>query len=335
MSKKLIAVASAAALALSALVAVPAQATFAAPTITDAGTGTGAVATSPLLNGPNVLNTIVNNADGDGQATNTAVRFDYSGLTNGKVIQLSTTSSTIKFLPRSTAEALTGETINAASGTQTLDVAVAAGAAKFYVYNTSTTVGTFSVSYDGNTTVYHIRAIQGAPYNISVKFPAALGAAQTGDIDVTVTDRAGNAIEGTSNGVGFTADNNNSGGLTLTTAVVGAASFVTSATAYSWNTVRKVWVGKITAGADGGNVALTVTLNAASLAAVGFAAPVASAFGSIIAQDLAGLTTQVATLQAQLAASRPKATSVTKKRYNTLARKWNRANPSDRVALKK
>jgi hypothetical protein len=47
------------------------------------------------------------------------------------------------------------------------------------------------------------------------------------------------------------------------------------------------------------------------------------------------LNDRIAVLTTQLAASRPIATSVTKKRYNTLARKWNAANPGAKVALKK
>ena len=332
MSKKLIAVASAAALALSVLVGVaPANANFATPTITDAGTGTGLVSTSPLLSGPNVLNTIVNAGDGDGQATNTAVRFAYTGLVNTAVISLATTSPAIKFLPRNTAGALTGETINAGSGAQTLDVAVAGGAATFFVYSTSTTAASFTASYQGNTFVYWIRAVQGAPYDISVKFPTSLGASQTANIDVTVRDRAGNVIKGTSNNVGFTADTANSGGLTLTTAVVGAATAVTSATSYTWSVTRDAWVGQISASSTGGSAALTVTLNATSLASVGFAAPVATAFGSIVAQDLTGLTNQITALTAQVAALTAD--------YNALVKRWNkrvesRTAPKKKAALK-
>jgi hypothetical protein len=49
----------------------------------------------------------------------------------------------------------------------------------------------------------------------------------------------------------------------------------------------------------------------------------------------AAVDAQVAALTAQLAASRPKAKSVTKKRFNTLARAWNRAFPSQAVKLKR
>ena len=49
-----------------------------------------------------------------------------------------------------------------------------------------------------------------------------------------------------------------------------------------------------------------------------------------------GAATQITTLTAQVAALTTQlAASVTKKRFNKLARKWNRAFPSQKVALKK
>jgi hypothetical protein len=79
-------------------------------------------------------------------------------------------------------------------------------------------------------------------------------------------------------------------------------------------------------------IALSVKLNDNPDNVVGFAK--ANKFFALTVNS-AGVSSQVAELTAQLAASRPKATSVTKKKYNTLARKWNAAFPSQKVALKK
>jgi len=340
MSKKLIAVASAAALALSALVGTaPASAAFSDPTILDAGTGNGLASTTPLVTGINTLNTIVvDTTVPDAQTTSTAARFAFSGLTNGKVVSMRTAATTsVKFLERSTAEKLTGETINASSGANSLDLTVAAGTATFYVHNVSTTAEAFTVSYDGNTTVYYIKATQGAPYNVSATFPTTIGASATGDIVATLTDHRGNVIKGASDGIGFVADTAASASKTLLTVVIGAGSVVGNAngSSFTWSVTRNAWIGKISGGASGGSLAATVTLGATDLSSAGYAEPVTTAFSSLSSATLATLTAQVAALTAQLAASRPIATSVTKKKYNTLARKWNAANPGARVALKK
>ena len=340
MSKKLIAVASTAALALSALVGIaPANASFAGPAIVDAGTGSGLTAALALETGANELNTIVNLGASDNRPTNTAARIAYSSLTNGKVVSVRTGSTTIKFLEKSTAEGAAAtpvQTINASSGATSLDLTVTAGAVVFYAHSVSTTAESFTVSYDGNTTVYWIKAKLGKPYNVSATFPTAIGASATGDVVVKVTDHRGNAVKGTTDGAGWVADAN-SQSVTLITTVIGAGTRVgnSDGSSLTWSVSRDAWIAKISGGASGGNLAATVTLGATDLSAAGFAAPVLSAFGTVTAANLAGLTAQVAALQAQIANMRTKARSVTKKKYNTLARKWNRANPTDRVALKK
>jgi hypothetical protein len=331
MSKKLIAVASAAALALSALVATPANAAFSDPTILDAGTGNGLSATAPLVTGINTLNTIVvTTTIPDNQSTNTAARFAYTGLTNGKVISMKAGAGTsVKFLERSTAEKLTGETINASSGVSSLDLTVAAGTATFYVHNVSTTAESFTVSYDGNTTVYWIKASQGAPYNVSAVFPTTIGASATGNILATITDHRGNVIKGASDGIGFVADTAASQSKTLKTVVIGAGSVVGNAdgSSFTWSVARNAWVGQISGGSTGGSLAATVTVGATDLSSAGYAEPVLSAFASLSSANLTTLTAQVAALTAQVAALTADYNKVAK-RYNKLVKK------SKRVALK-
>ena len=326
MSKKLIAVASASALALSALVGIaPANAAFSDPTIMDAASTTGLSSTVPLQTGINTLNTIVNLGAADGAAngaTNTAARFAYTGLTNGKVISLRGTGG-VKFLERSTAEALTGEVINASSGVSSLDLPITVTTAVFYVHNTSTTAESFTVSYDGNTTVYWIKASEGAPYNVSATFPTTIGASATGDVLVTLTDHRGNVIKGASDGIGFVADTVASDSKTLLTVVIGAGSVVgnSNGSSFTWSVARNAWIGKISGGAAGGSLAATVTLGATDLSSAGYAEPVTTAFASLSSASLATLTAQVAALQATIAGMRTKADSVTKERWNNLVKR--------------
>ena len=347
MSKKLIAVASASALALSALVGVaPANADFGGSlTILDAHvSNNGLTAAAPLISGDNVLNSIVvTTTVPDGQTTNTAARFAYTGLTNGKTISVRATGA-VKILERDTLGQVAGETISGSSGVQSLDLTVAGGAATFFVHSSSTTATSFTVGYDGNTTVYWIKAAAGAPYNVaSMTLPAALGASQTGDVLVKVTDHRGNFLKGASEGRGFVAATEANGtdaisGIrTLIMTSLGAGTVVGNAngSSFTWSVARDAWVGKVTAGATGGAISVNVAINAVDLSGAGYAEPNLSAFGTLSAANLAGLTAQVAALTAQIAGMRSKARSVTKKKYNTLARKWNRANPTDRVALKK
>jgi hypothetical protein len=122
---------------------------------------------------------------------------------------------------------------------------------------------------------------------------------------------------------------------------VGATAPANDATDFDYDTTSKVYTIKWTAPATAQPVAVQMSIAPAKAptAVTAFGAAVPTQFFSVGVVDLATrvatLETQVATLQAQLANSRAKATSVTKKRYNTLARKWNAANPGARVALKK
>jgi hypothetical protein len=107
---------------------------------------------------------------------------------------------------------------------------------------------------------------------------------------------------------------------------------------YNSATSKKRWENWVT-GTTQASVSMQLALTATDLTGAGFPKANKVAFSTTSAGSLAdqvkALTTQVAALTAQLAASRPVATSVTKKKYNTLARKWNAANPSNKVALKK
>ncbi len=308
MSKKLIAVASAAALALSALVAAPANAAAFGVTVsqaTDSSTAGTSATTAFTIKVPET-NEIVSTTS---TTTSRAIKFVVATTTATGTVNASVTGG-LRIL---TQAQLDDADTTVATGTTSLSVAAVSESATFYVYSTSTTAGTLTVTNDGNSYVKYIKGIVGTAYGISAKFPTAVNSSSNSSIDVTVTDVFGNPITETT-AVAFSAG-------TLTTAVVGAASVVTSATAYTWNVTRKVWEGKVIGSTTPGGVALTVTLSGglADQTANGFAAPVLSAFTSLSNADLSA---QVTALTAQVAALTAD--------YNALAAKWNK-----RVASKK
>jgi hypothetical protein len=122
----------------------------------------------------------------------------------------------------------------------------------------------------------------------------------------------------------------------LTLSQVGALTPV-----FTYSATTKVYEISWTAPATAQGVAVQATLVAAKTptAVTAFGATVPTVFSSVDVQDIekqvTALTAQVTALTAQLAVSRLIENSVTQKKYNTLARKWNKANPGAKVALKK
>jgi hypothetical protein len=196
----------------------------------------------------------------------------------------------------------------------------------FYAYNNSTTAGKLTISTAGSTNTYNVKGTAGVSYNLSdVKFPTVIvsgttEAASTQIISFQITDAFGNKL---------TAANDAAVSVQVLGATVSPATY---------STVRKQYEA-VLHGTASSSVAMSVTLVAQDLSANGFAKPVTYAFSSVSGSDLAtqvtNLTAQVATLTAQLAVSRLIENSVSQKKYNTLARKWNKANPGAKVALKK
>jgi hypothetical protein len=340
MSKKLIAVAAAAALALTGLVATPASAaniTKVAITTSASGTSTTDVASHADKDEAVTAATAMTSRSLDytvsGNTTRNVVRFDVT--TNDATSLTITSTGTVKVIAKLTDAA--GDALKVDAGSQKIDATTITGALTytFYAWTTSTTAGTVVVETPGTKRTYYVKSLAGAPYNITnVTWPTVLTSGQSDNTDnannVTwnVTDVFGNTIA---------ADH----GVLAGFSSAGNATFG----AQSYDTVAKVSKSKVT-GTLGSSVSLSLSLTAPDYSLNGWPKPVKSVFTTISAGDLAtqvtnltaqvtALNAQVVALQAQLEASRPKATSVTKKRFNTLARKWNAANPGSRVALKK
>ena len=330
MSKKLIAVASAAALALSALVGVaPAHATAATITYSDGKSATATNGTTSgtafLVNVPqtNALTDALDNATPGG----TVLKIAVANLVAGDTVQVSATAPakvTDALIANSTLVDVTK--LGAASVTST--VTGTDTSATLYVFTTSSTaISTISVTVNetngaAKSTITQTRFLKGqtgAAWRVTnVVAPATLanGAAEA-DVTFNVTDVFGNQLE---SAIG-------AGAIAVSTGTTNGLA--------TWDTVRKLYIAKVTSTTNNPFV-ITIDGNGSGTAApanVGLGAS-GTTFSAVVnntgvSAQVATLTEQVATLTAALAAS------VTKKKYNKLARKWNRANPSNKVKLVK
>jgi hypothetical protein len=322
MSKKLIAVASAAALALTALVGIaPANATAASIAYAATG-GDGSIATpyTAAVPSANSISSGVN-----------ALRITVSGLVAGDTVTVSSAGSA----------KVVGDEIGASSlikvtsfGSASLTDTVAGSATDsvFYVYDTQVAnASTLTIAIkETNSGVV-------ATSSTTKYFKATVGPAhQLTDLTVADTVAASTVLSATFKIKDVFGNEIGSSGSTIATVLAGGTPVNSGIATY--DTTRKVYQVQTTSPANTDPFIITLTggsavadngLGKSSLVAIKIMNSPATATANATA------TAQIAALTAQLAASRPIATSVTKKKYNTLARKWNAAFPSQKVALKK
>jgi hypothetical protein len=369
MSKKLMAVAAAAALALSALVAAPASAAVGIElndrVRTTPGTTTvttdraltpgseglaettaitmmvpfknvlkydetvSAASTSALSRDNSLIKVAV-----EVPAANTTVTATTTG--GVKVIDGFLYSGILKATDSSTGVSLLAKDGKTTHSEQTVGTGVTV---EFYVFTTSTTAGTLVVSYPGSSTTYYIKGLAGEAYNLTVNAPTDV--ATTGDgsaLTVSVSDIFGNAIADlTHNNFQISTLGAGSSITDQATSPVAINNATAQTGTTNYDSTTKVWEYYVKAASAGG-FGLTVNLysgtsgTTAITAIDGLAKPVVSFFrtlnGTSLADQVTALTAQVAALQAIVDRK------VTKKRYNTLARKWNRAFPSQKVWVK-
>jgi hypothetical protein len=322
MSKKLIAVASAAALALAGLVAIPTVAT-ANPgpfqvtatgweTTNTAGRsgGTAAGAIQVFVPSNDVLRSVNTAADAVPAGSSTALRLAVRtpGATDAITV---TATGGVEVLSSTQWTATTAPTT--ATGTQSLTVNAANGLADIYAYTTSTTAGTVVLSAAGSSQTIHIQGLSPLTNMYKLAFTGPSSAAISGTIAITGTVRdmfdnilrpaAANlevkTLGGTLPGTAVTP---------LTDYAVAAATGVISFTVPSSTTASAIAVSVAPA-----------TANPAATAVTAFPGRAASSFFTVNAVNLAA---QVTALEAQVAALRAD--------YNALAERWNK-----RVASKK
>jgi hypothetical protein len=323
MSKKLIAVAAAAALALTGLVATPASANVTVAVVAAGGTGSS---TTPYTNAAPFANELLNDGTTVDSQTNTAVRFVVTSAAN-KTVTVSATGA-VKLLDAATTSTNKYSTAN---GTQSLSLPTGSGTtATFWAYSTSITAGTVVITDQGNVKTVSLAMSKAntslKPYNVAVSAASAATAGTLTTLAAVVTDVFGNVIDSTNAGSFAKATD-------LDVVIIGGGTIASSSTAWSYSTTRKSWDAKVQLPVDGGTQSIGVTLqdaNAeiATLVAAGFEAPKNSGFVTIAAQDG---TTLITTLNGQIAAL--------KADYNALAAKWNarvasKKAPKKKVALK-
>jgi hypothetical protein len=338
MSKKLIAVASAAALALTGLVGIaPASAT--APVFTlnaqlDVGSfGSEAGTSAALANTVAVpsLNKLVA-TDVEGDSTDTARIVEVSNVDSGDTITVKTTGA-VKVL-----ESLTGygaasvnfNVANVGATTWTKSFSDAAGNVPgdgdvdLFFFTTSTETGTAEITATRTgttvTKTFYFEGIAGAAHTVKglTGVPTSLAEDATATFSFTITDVFGNAVE--------------SEDVTATYTISPANATIAAATGTSsgWDASAKNYKMTLT-GVNSDPYVFKMDLGFTD-AALGLPA-VADTSSAVINNP--AVAAQVATLTAQIAALQVIVDrKVTKKRYNTLARKWNRAFPSQKVWVK-
>jgi hypothetical protein len=331
MSKKLIAVASAAALALAGLVGVaPASATpviayktggaaIAAGTAAGEGAGTDG---SPYLITVPAANALLS-----GEASvdlDTVVHVAVSSVAAGDTVSITTTGA-VRVVDELFAASQYASVKTAGKTSLTHTVEGSDVTADLYVYTTSTAVGTFTVVVNKTasgvkstaTATKSIKGVAGPAYTLAATVPSAPTLNVEQEILVVAKDAFGNAIEDNAALITSLA------AADAKTAGIGTAPTVS---VFAWSATKKAYRATFTQ-TTAGAFAYILDHAGTSVAGLGTASTKGLfVVGSAGASDLAA---KVAELQKIVDRK------VTKKRFNTLAKKWNAAFPSQAVTLKK
>ena len=325
MSKKLIAVAAASALALAGLVGIaPANSTtgpFAVTTANAYSTQTvdrnGSTSTKAIkINVPStdVIRSVANTTTTEG-GTSTAVYFDVTTPGNTDIVTVTSTGG-IELLTKTQFDS-TSPVSTTATGTQTLTITAASGDAEFYAYTTSTSTGTVVVSAAGSSQTFNVVGVSFSPYKLAFTSPATSALGAKFKVVGTVKDAFGNDLTTALN----VSDLSGAADFTLNT--VGA----TAPTVATYDSTAKTYTFEYTAPATATGTALQISVAAAkqSTKVTAFGDPVNAAFFTVSAVDL---TTQVTALTAEVAKL--------KADFNALAEKFNKKvkKAKNKVALK-
>jgi hypothetical protein len=330
MSKKLIAVASAAALALTGLVVMPTVATAVGPfavSTSVSDTLSRAASTADGSTADKELTILVPSQDvlrlndmgvPANSTTGTLLRFKVTTPAGGAAVTATAAGGGAKLVTQ--AQVTKGD-LTTASGTASISVTSdSSGEVTVYAYTTSTSDSTITIASGSNSKIIYMKGVTADANAYKLNFtasPSATAASGKVKFTGTVADMFGNlltleAADLVVDGIG--------GDLAANEPLVDWAQNSTT------KVVTFEVVNRSTTGAAAMNLKAGSNLGATGVftKVTAFGDPVQNQFFTLTAVDLSAqvtaLTAQVAALQAQLEASRPKATSVTKKRYNTLVR---------------
>jgi hypothetical protein len=327
MSKKLIAIAAAAALGLSALVGV-APATALPVVTTDSGT--------TFLKVTGITGAGV--AGGTGTSASAFVhRVSDSGLVATGLITFTASQTAKRTAATVTATAgiklldAPGDSTNkyiATSGKDSLSLTTTdTGSLLFYAYTTSTTMGVVTLTIGTDITQVYVKGTAGDAYAIkSVTAPTAVAPEGKGTFVAVLVDAFGNVLE--TGELAVTVVGGGTG-----TGLVDESSTAGTANKMVWSATTKRHAGILTAGKTAGQIAVSAQLAGEATAdqIAAFGTPVRTYFTVIttasVAEQVTKLTAQVATLTASV-------TALTTE-YNALATKYNKlVKKSKRVAKK-
>jgi hypothetical protein len=322
MSKKLIAVAAAAALALTGLVGItPANATAlsiavlgngATPSGQDASDGTLATkALSVHVPSNDVIRFGTEPAASN--TTSTSIRLTVTKSSATATLTLTPSTGVRLF----TATAFADSPTVAKGSTVAITDSANSATATFYAITTTTAAGSVLVADSGGSsqTVW-IKGLSRTPYKMALTAPAT--APLSGEFAITgkIQDAFGNDL---------TTALDISSGFTITPV---GATLVTTATKTLYSSTAKTYTWTFTAPDKATGTAVQISLGGAftPTAVTAFGTPVSSQFFTVNAVDLAS---QVTALTAQVAALSAQITALTDE-YNKLATRFNK-----RVTLKK
>jgi hypothetical protein len=307
MSKKLIAVAAAAALALTGLVAIPANAaTFdavittsssAAPSDSD---NSGTSATNAVGIAVPSSNVIRSGLEPNGSnSTGTALRIVITKTSNSATVTSTATGGVLLYTATSMAD-----TGTIAGGVKSLTASNTDATTTIFAATTSTAAGSVVISdSNGSSETIHIKGISTMPYKLVLTAPAT--AALSGEFAISgkVQDAFGNDL---------TTALDISTGFTISTVGATAVSTATK-TLYTSSTKVYKWTFTAPDTASGTAVSIAIVDAKKPTAVTALGTPIASQFFTVTAVDL---TAQVTALTAQVAALTAD--------YNALAAKWNK-----------
>jgi hypothetical protein len=325
MSKKLIAVATAAALALTGLVATSSVAAVGPFNVVTAQADTRSLANEDGSTGDKELTILVPSQDvlrfddNTASTTGTLLRLKVVTPTAGAAISVSAAGGGAKLI--SAAQFAVLSTLTSASGTATLSITSdTAGDATFYAYTTSTADSTITVSSAGASEIVYMKGVSAKTNAYKLNFSVSpLSAAPSGELTFTgtVTDMFGNLMTLASGDV-------------IVDGLGGNLAAAAAQTEWAQNATTKVVTFKVANRSTTGAAALslkahtTIGVSGVITKVSAFGDPVSTNFFSVNAVDLSA---QVTALTAQVAALTAD--------YNALAKKWNKGKKkSKRVALK-
>jgi len=122
-----------------------------------------------------------------------AVKFALTAVDPGTAVVVTTTKATVVPALHTAAAPVTSK-----SGSNTLTINVGTGnTADFFVYTTTTEVGTVTIVNGANTLTYYVKGTAGTAYNLDATVKSDVSTASIVENTIKITDIFGNIVGGT------------------------------------------------------------------------------------------------------------------------------------------